>query len=42
MSTAINGVLRRSLPWGLVLLGVFIVVVMELCGVQRHSPALLW
>ncbi len=37
MSTVINGILRRNLPWGLVLLGVFIVVVMELCGV--HSLA---
>ncbi|MGC9993985.1 MAG: oligopeptide transporter, OPT family [Terriglobia bacterium] len=39
MSTVINGILRRSLPWGLVLLGVFIVVVMELCGVRSLAFA---
>ena len=39
MSTVINGILRRSLPWGLVLLGVFIVMVMELCGVRSLAFA---
>ncbi len=39
MSTVVNGILRRSLPWGLVLLGVFIVVVMELCGVRSLAFA---
>ncbi len=39
MSTVINGILRRNLPWGLVLLGVFIVVVMELCGVRSLAFA---
>jgi len=39
MSTVINGILRQSLPWGLVLLGIFIVVVMELCGVRSLAFA---
>jgi len=39
MSTVINGILRQSLPWRLVLLGVFIVVVMELCGVKSLAFA---
>ncbi len=39
MSTVINGILRRSLPWGLVLLGIFIVVVLELCGVRSLAFA---
>ncbi len=39
MSTVINGILRQSLPWGLVLLGVFIVVVMELCGIRSLAFA---
>jgi putative OPT family oligopeptide transporter len=39
MSTVINGILRQSLPWGLVLLGAFIVVVMELCGVRSLAFA---
>jgi putative OPT family oligopeptide transporter len=39
MSTVINGILRQSLPWGLVLLGVFIVIVMELCGVRSLAFA---
>lgn len=39
MSTVINGILRQSLPWGLVLLGVFIVVVMELCGIKSLAFA---
>lgn len=39
MSTVINGILRQSLPWGLVLIGVFIVIVMELCGVRSLAFA---
>src|SRR3989441_1212268 len=39
MSTVINGILRRSLPWGLVLLGAFVIVVMELCGVRSLAFA---
>ncbi len=39
MSTVINGILRQSLPWGLVLLGVFIVVVIELCGIRSLAFA---
>jgi uncharacterized oligopeptide transporter (OPT) family protein len=39
MSTVINGILRQSLPWGLVLLGVFMVVVLELCGVRSLAFA---
>ena len=39
MSTVINGILRQSLPWGLVLLRVFIVVVLELCGVRSLAFA---
>ncbi|HUP89626.1 MAG TPA: oligopeptide transporter, OPT family [Longimicrobiales bacterium] len=39
MSTVINGILNRSLPWGLVLFGVFIVVVLELAGVRSLSFA---
>jgi putative OPT family oligopeptide transporter len=33
MSLIIDGILSQQLPWGLVLLGVFIAVLMELCGV---------
>jgi putative OPT family oligopeptide transporter len=39
MSTVINGILRQSLPWGLVLLGVFIVIVMELNGIRSLAFA---
>jgi uncharacterized oligopeptide transporter (OPT) family protein len=39
MSTVINGILRQSLPWGLVLLGVFVVVTLELCGVRSLAFA---
>jgi hypothetical protein len=34
MTTVINGILNRNLQWGLVLFGVFIVVVLELLGVR--------
>ncbi|MBI4925489.1 MAG: OPT/YSL family transporter, partial [Bdellovibrio sp.] len=33
MSLIIDGILSRKLPWGLVLLGVSIAIVLELCGV---------
>ena len=33
MSYIIKGILNRELPWGLVLLGVMIAVVLEMCGV---------
>ena len=39
MKTVINGILARNLPWGLVLLGVFMVVVLELCGVRSLAFA---
>ncbi len=32
MSYIIKGILSRELPWGLVLLGVFIAIVLELAG----------
>jgi uncharacterized oligopeptide transporter (OPT) family protein len=34
MSTVINGILTRKLPWGLVLLGVFVVLAVELLGIR--------
>lgn len=34
MTTVINGILNRNLQWGLVLFGVFIVVVLELLGIR--------
>ncbi len=33
MSLIIDGILSQKLPWGLVLLGVFISIVLELCGI---------
>jgi putative OPT family oligopeptide transporter len=39
MATIIKGLLSQNLPWGLVLTGVFIAVVMELCGVRSLSFA---
>src|SRR5919204_6201264 len=39
MSTIIRGLLSRNLPWGLVLVGVFISVPLELCGVRSLSFA---
>jgi putative OPT family oligopeptide transporter len=39
MSTVINGILNQSLPWGLVLFGVFIVVMLELAGVRSLAFA---
>ncbi len=39
MATVINGILTRQLPWGLVLLGVFLVATVELLGVRSLSFA---
>jgi putative OPT family oligopeptide transporter len=39
MATIITGLLNQDLPWGLVLVGVFIAVTMELCGVNSLSFA---
>ena len=39
MSYIIQGILSRELPWGLVLLGVFITIVLELCGVPSLAFA---
>jgi uncharacterized oligopeptide transporter (OPT) family protein len=39
MATIIKGLLSQNLPWGLVLVGVFISVALELCGVRSLSFA---
>jgi putative OPT family oligopeptide transporter len=39
MSTIIKGLLGQNLPWGLVLVGVFITVTLELCGIHSLSFA---
>jgi len=39
MSVVINGILNRKLPWGLVLIGVFLVLTVELLGVRSLSFA---
>jgi uncharacterized oligopeptide transporter (OPT) family protein len=39
MSTVINGILNRRLPWGLIMLGVFLVIGVELLGVRSLSFA---
>ncbi|MEW5974547.1 MAG: oligopeptide transporter, OPT family [Acidobacteriota bacterium] len=39
MSTIIKGMLSRELPWGLVIIGIFISLVLELCGVRSLSFA---
>jgi uncharacterized oligopeptide transporter (OPT) family protein len=39
MATVINGILSQKLPWGLVLLGVFIVIAVELLGIRSLSFA---
>jgi putative OPT family oligopeptide transporter len=39
MATVINGILNRKLPWGLVLLGVFLVIAVELLGIRSLSFA---
>ncbi len=39
MATIIEGLLSQNLPWGLVLVGVFIAVTLELCGIHSLSFA---
>ena len=39
MSTIIKGLLSQNLPWGLVLCGVSISIVLELCGIHSLSFA---
>jgi uncharacterized oligopeptide transporter (OPT) family protein len=39
MATVINGILTHKLPWGLILLGVFLVVAVELLGIRSLSFA---
>jgi putative OPT family oligopeptide transporter len=39
MATVIDGILSRKLPWGLVLLGVFLVIAVELLGIRSLSFA---
>jgi putative OPT family oligopeptide transporter len=39
MSTIISGLLDQNLPWGLVLVGVFISITLELCGIRSLSFA---
>jgi putative OPT family oligopeptide transporter len=39
MATVVNGILGRKLPWGLVLLGVFLVIAVEVLGVRSLSFA---
>jgi uncharacterized oligopeptide transporter (OPT) family protein len=39
MSTVINGILTRKLPWSLVFLGVFLVIAVELLGIRSLSFA---
>jgi putative OPT family oligopeptide transporter len=39
MSTVISGILNRRLPWGLIMLGVFLVIGVELLGIRSLSFA---
>jgi putative OPT family oligopeptide transporter len=39
MATVINGILTHKLPWGLILLGVFLVIGIELLGIRSLSFA---
>src|ERR1019366_4100284 len=39
MANVISGILNRKLPWGLVLLGVFLVIAVELLGIRSLSFA---
>jgi putative OPT family oligopeptide transporter len=39
MSTIIKGLLSQNLPWGFVLVGVFISITLELCGIRSLSFA---
>lgn len=39
MALIIDGILAQKLPWGLILLGVFLVVMLELCGIPSLTFA---
>src|SRR5204863_1043028 len=39
MATIIRGLLSQNLPWGLVLVGVFLSIALELCGIRSLSFA---
>src|SRR4029077_6257930 len=39
MATIIKGLLSQNLPWGLVLVGVFISIALEICGIRSLSFA---
>jgi putative OPT family oligopeptide transporter len=39
MATIIKGLLNQNLPWGLVLVGIFVSVTLELCGIRSLSFA---
>jgi len=39
MATIIKGLLNQNLPWGLVLIGVFLSIALELCGIRSLSFA---
>ena len=39
MATVINGILNQRLPWGLIMLGVFMVIGVELLGIRSLSFA---
>jgi len=39
MATIIKGLLNQNLPWGLVLIGVFLSLALELCGIRSLSFA---
>jgi putative OPT family oligopeptide transporter len=39
MATLIRGLLDQQLPWGLVLVGIFIAITLELCGIHSLSFA---
>ena len=39
MATIIRGLLSQNLPWGLVLVGIFISITLELCGIHSLSFA---
>ena len=39
MATVINGILSRKLPWGLVMMGVFLVLAVELLGIRSLTFA---
>ena len=39
MATIIQGLLNQNLPWGLVLVGIFVAITLELCGIHSLSFA---